>query len=196
MTKLFVICGHGAGDPGACGNDYQEAERVRVLGKKIKELGGNSVKLADVNRNYYADNGISSLTLSKDYQIVELHMDSASPSARGAHVIIKAGLNPDKYDTVLAKLVSEMFPDRANIISKHRDLANPKRAYAEDVNIFNHNIDKLAKGILDCFDIGVKKSTSKPITKLTATKPKPATPKKQTVTCLKQLKYGVCFGRM
>ncbi len=169
MTKLFVICGHGAGDPGACGNGYQEAERVRALGKRIKELGGNNVMLGDVNRNYYVDNGISSLTISKDYQIVELHMDSASATARGAHVIIKGGLNPDKYDTALAKFVSGMFPGRSVTISKRSDLANPARAYAkgyayrliecgfisnsEDVAIFNKSIDKIAYGILECFGI-------------------------------------------
>ena len=53
--KLFVICGHGAGDPGACANGYEEAERVRALGKKIKELGGNNVMLGDVNRNFYEE---------------------------------------------------------------------------------------------------------------------------------------------
>ena len=184
MTKLFVICGHGAGDPGACANGYQEAERVRALGKRIKELGGNNVMLGDVNRNYYADNGISSLTISKDYQIVELHMDSAAATARGAHVIIKGGLNPDKYDTALAKFVSGMFPGRSVTISKRGDLANPARAYAkgygyrliecgfisnaEDVKVFNGGIDKLAKGILECFGIGVqaasKPTTSKPVT--------------------------------
>lgn len=191
MTKLFVICGHGAGDPGACGNGYQEAERVRVLGKRIKELGGNNVMLADVNRNYYADNGISSLTLSKDYQIVELHMDSASSTARGAHVIIKAGLNSDKYDTALAKFVSEMFPGRANTISKRSDLANPARAYAkgygyrliecgfisnaEDVKIFNNNIDKLAKGILECFEM--EQTAVKPATGSITTQSKPTVKK-------------------
>ena len=184
MTKLFVICGLGAGDPGACANGYQEAERVRALGKRIKELGGNNVMLGDVNRNYYADNGISSLTISKDYQIVELHMDSAAATARGAHVIIKGGLNPDKYDTALAKFVSGMFPGRSVTISKRGDLANPARAYAkgygyrliecgfisnaEDVKVFNGGIDKLAKGILECFGIGVqaasKPTTSKPVT--------------------------------
>lgn len=190
MAKLFVICGHGAGDPGACGNGYQEAERVRALGKRIKELGGDSVMLGDVNRNYYADNGISSLTISKDYQIVELHMDSAAATARGAHVIIKGGLNPDKYDTALAKFVSGMFPGRSVTISKRGDLANPARAYAkgygyrliecgfisnaEDVKVFNSGIDKLAKGILECFGIGVqaasKPTASKPVTKPTTQK--------------------------
>lgn len=193
MTKLFVICGHGAGDPGACGNGYQEAERVRALGKRIKELGGDSVMLGDVNRNYYADNGISGLTISKDYQIVELHMDSAAAaSARGAHVVIKGGLEPDKYDTALAKFVSGMFPGRSVTISKRSDLANPARAYAkgygyrliecgfisnaEDVKVFNSGIDKLAEGILECFGIGAQ-AASKPTASKPTAKPKPTVKK-------------------
>lgn len=40
MAKLFIICGHGAGDPGCCAGGYTEAERVRALGQRIKELGG------------------------------------------------------------------------------------------------------------------------------------------------------------
>lgn len=35
MAHIFVIAGHGAGDPGACGNGYQEAERVRALAARI-----------------------------------------------------------------------------------------------------------------------------------------------------------------
>lgn len=198
MSKLFVICGHGAGDPGACGNGYQEAERVRALGKRIKELGGDSVMLGDVNRNYYADNGISGLTISKDYQIVELHMDSAAATARGAHVIIKGGLEPDKYDIALAKFVSGMFPGRSVTISKRSDLANPARAYAkgygyrliecgfisnaEDVKVFNGGIDKLAKGVLECFGIGV--AVSKPTTSKPVTNPKPA--EKKTIEQIAQ----------
>ncbi len=200
MTKLFVICGHGAGDPGACANGYQEAERVRALGKRIKELGGNSVMLGDVNRDYYADNGISNLTISKDYQMIELHMDSAAVSARGAHVIIKDGLTADRYDLALAAFISQVFPGRADTIVKRSDLANPARAYAKgyayrlmecgfisnavDVSIFNKNIDNIAKGILQCFGIGVqaaqKPAATKPTIKPAA---KPITQvKRQTVT--------------
>ena len=185
MEKLYVICGHGAGDPGACGNGYQEAERVRVLGARIKALGGDNVMLGDVNRNYYADNGISKLNISKDYQIIELHMDSAAASARGAHVIIYGGFNADAYDKALAKFLSGMFPGRANTIVGRNDLANPARAAskgygyrlvecgfisnATDVSIFNANIDNIAKGILECF--GIKASGN------TAPKPTPSTGK-------------------
>lgn len=171
ISKLFVICGHGAGDSGACGNSYTEAERVRALGRKIAEYGGNSVLLGDTDRNYYADNGISKLKLSNtEYGIIELHMDSSShSSARGGHVIIKAGFNPDDYDRALANFISDIFPGRANTIVGRSDLANPNRAAArgynyrlvelgfisnsDDVSTFNNNIDKIAKGILKCFNL-------------------------------------------
>lgn len=172
MPKLFVICGHGAGDPGACAHGYQEAERVRVLGNRIKQLGGNNVILADTNRNYYADNGISRLTYDQEaIWIVELHMDSAAESARGAHVIIKDGYSPDKYDNYLAEKLSALFPGRSEIIKKHRDLANVNRAAAKgynyrlvengfitnvgDINTFNNNINKIAQIYLEAFGISV-----------------------------------------
>lgn len=174
--KLFVICGHGAGDPGACANGYEEAERVRVLGKKIKELGGSSVTLGDVNRDYYADNGISRLNLSKDYQIIELHMDRASASARGAHIIIWHEFQPDDYDNALASFLCGMFPGRSIKIDKRSDLANPARAAAkgygyrlaecgfisnkEDLDLFNNDIEKIAKGILEAFGISTSGASS------------------------------------
>lgn len=189
MAKIFVICGHGAGDSGACGNGFREADQVRKLGKRIKELGGNDVMLGDVNRNYYRDNGISHLTISKDYKIIELHMDSSAAStAKGAHVIIKAGFKADQYDTALANFLSGMFPGRSNKIVGRSDLANVNRAASrgynyrlvecgfisnpDDANRFNNNIDEIARGILKSFSVNA--GTSKPAT--TPSKaPKPST---------------------
>lgn len=172
--KLLVICGHGAGDPGACANGYTEAERVRVLGQRIKDLGGDNVILGDMSRDYYADNGISYLDLPLDTQIVELHMDSASPSARGGHVIIMEGLDADEYDVALADFIGGILPGRARTLVYRGDLANPARANArgygyrliengfisseEDLYIFNNNIDALATGILSCFGFGTNTS--------------------------------------
>lgn len=190
MAKLFVICGHGAGDPGAIGNGFTEAERVRVLGKRIKELGGANVMLGDVNRNYYADNGIGALNIPKDYQIVELHMDSATPGARGAHVIILGGYTADEYDNKLASFITGLMPGRAKAIVGRTDLANPHRAAskgygyrlvecgfitnAEDVRIFNSNIDKIAKGILASFGIGSTVVSPTPSKPAPAPSPSPA----------------------
>lgn len=183
--KLLVICGHGAGDPGACANGYTEAERVRVLGQRIKDLGGDNVILGDINRNYYEDNGISYLDEPLDTQIIELHMDSASPSARGGHVIIMEGLDADEYDVALADFIGGILPGRARTLVYRGDLANPARANArgygyrliengfisseEDLYIFNNNIDALATGILSCFGFGAN----------TSVQPMPSTPVEQ-----------------
>lgn len=170
MTRLFVIPGHGAGDSGACGNGYEEAERVRALAQRIKELGGDNVILADFSRNYYADGGINYLDISTDIPIVELHMDSAGKDACGGHVIIQAGIGgADDQDHNLASLMSSIFPGRARLIVERDDLANPGRAYnrgynyrlvengfisnANDVYTFNMKLDELALGYLQAFGI-------------------------------------------
>lgn len=183
--KLFVIPGHGAGDPGACGNGYEEAERVRALATRIKHFGGDSVILADFNRDYYADNGISRLDLAGDTQIVELHMDSGPSSARGGHVIIQAGIGgADKYDKALANAVAKIFPGRVQPLVERDDLANPARAAARgygyrlvengfisnasDVKTFKEKLDELAKAYLAAF--GIKAATTTATTATTAAK--------------------------
>ena len=169
MSKIFVIAGHGAGDPGSCGNGYTEAERVRVLAKRIKELGGGNVILGDLSRDYYRDNGVSTVNLPEEYQIVELHMDAGVPTARGGHVIIFGGFQADDYDKALANMLAEILPGRSQMIVGRNNLANPERAAmrgygyrlvefgfitnAEDVKIFNTRMDDIARGVLAAFGI-------------------------------------------
>lgn len=169
MAHLYIIAGHGAGDSGAVGYGYTEAERVRYLATRIAALGGSNVTVADMNRNWYEDNGIMSLNIPNDWQILELHMDSATASACGGHVIIKEGYNPDQYDTALSNFIGNFFPGRANKIVGRNDLANVNRsAYRgysyrllengfitnqNDLNKFNCKTDDLARGILNAFGI-------------------------------------------
>ena len=169
MVHLFIIAGHGAGDCGAIGYGYTEAERVRALASRLQALGGGNVTVADMNRNWYADNGIMSLNIPKDWQILELHMDSAGASAKGGHVIINSAYSADQYDTALASFIGSFFPGRAKNIVPRSDLANPNRAAARgysyrllengfvtnpgDLNKFNGQMDDLARGILNAFGI-------------------------------------------
>ena len=173
MAHVFLICGHGAGDSGAVGNGYQEQERVRTLGARIKDLGGDYVTLADTSKNWYKTAGIKTLTIPKDWQILELHMDSGAASAHGGHVIIKKGYTADKYDNALAKMLKEILPGRSNMIVGRSDLANVNRAAARgygyrlvefgfisnknDVKIFNSLMDDIAEGVLKAFDIPTKR---------------------------------------
>ncbi|MGE9975276.1 N-acetylmuramoyl-L-alanine amidase [Coprococcus catus] len=173
MAHVFLICGHGAGDSGAVGNGYQEQERVRTLGSRIKALGGDYVTLADTSKNWYKTAGINTLTIPRDWQILELHMDSGAASARGGHVIIKQGYTADKYDNALAKMLKEILPGRSNMIVGRGDLANVNRAASKgygyrlvefgfisnknDVKIFNSRMDDIAEGVLKAFDIPTKR---------------------------------------
>ena len=84
--RLWVCCGHGAGDSGAVGGGYTEAERVRALGRRIKELGGDAVVLMDTSRNWYASRGFETVSIPKGDAVVELHMDSLGTTARGARL--------------------------------------------------------------------------------------------------------------
>ena len=160
MAHLFIIAGHGAGDCGAVGYGYTEAERVRALASRLSALGGSNVTIADTNRNWYADNGIMSLNIPKDWQILELHMDSAGASAKGGHVIINSAYSADQYDTALASFIGSFFPGHAKSIIPRSDLANPNRAAARgysyrllengfitnsgDLSKFNGQMDDLA----------------------------------------------------
>lgn len=175
-NKLFVIPGHGAGDSGAVGNGYKEAERVRALATKVKEYGGDNVILSDFNLNSYRSNIIGKCQVPNDCLILELHIDSSkNTKARGGHVIINANFKADEYDEALAKMISTIFPGRAKTIVGRTDLANVRRAAdkgynyrlleccfisnTEDIKKFNAEMDKLAKEILGCFKISVKEST-------------------------------------
>ena len=165
---LYVIAGHGAGDSGAVGNGYTEAERVRALARRMGELGGSAVVVLDTSRNWYADRGILGLDLPPQSQMVELHMDSGPRGARGGHVIVKPGKQPDGYDLALAALLSGMFPGRAESI-RGQSLGNATRAAQKgygyrllecgfitdelDVGTFNSHIDQLALGIMGAFGI-------------------------------------------
>lgn len=169
MPRLYVIAGHGNGDPGASGNGFDEAERVRILATKIKEHGGDQVILHDFADNAYASGALNYIDIPSDCQVVELHMDSAGSGARGAHVIYKAGFSPDDYDIALADFISGVFPGRASKLVGRSDLANVNRAAkrgfpyrlvengfisnAEDVNIFNSRIDEIAVGYCNVFGI-------------------------------------------
>ena len=169
--SLWVCCGHGAGDSGAVGNGYTEAERVRALGTRIKELGGDAVVLMDQSRNWYADHGFDTVSIPQGDAVVELHMDSGAAGAHGGHVIYKAGFSPDAYDRALADAISGIFPGRAEALKGRSDLRNcnvcASRGInyrlvengfvsdAGDVSTFNAKMDEIARAYLAAFGIPV-----------------------------------------
>lgn len=168
-VKLYLIPGHGQGDSGAVGGGYTEADLVRRLATRIKELGGAEVETSDYSLNCYANNGMLNWDFPPGAQVVELHMDSADGDARGAHVIYKAGYTPDEYDTALAARLSSMLPGRAQALVGRSDLKDVNQAAARgipyrlvengfissdhDRGYFIEHMDEIAQVYLDVFGI-------------------------------------------
>ena len=167
--KVYIIAGHGDGDPGACANGYTEAALVRQLCERIKALGHDQVVYMDPSKDWYRTGGISTYPFPEDTQIVECHLDSAGSGAQGGHVIIDADFEPDGYDNALADRVAAMFPGRSNKIVKRNDLQNPNLAQikgvsyrlvefcfitnADDVAKFTSNLDDVALMVLGAFGL-------------------------------------------
>lgn len=172
MTKLYVISGHGAGDPGAGGNGYNEADVVRLISSRLKAIGGDSVVELDKNINWYASGRVDSALKKKvgNNPVLELHLDySDSKSAHGGHIIIKSGTAPDGYDNALANFLRNYFPGRSEVIVKRGNLGNANRAYrlginyrlmeccfvtnSADMKKLMDNIDAFCKGVLAAFNL-------------------------------------------
>ena len=174
MPRLYIIPGHGHGDPGAGGGGQNEADSVRNLARRVKELAADpsDVELHDFSRNAYAQGDLNTLSVPKGTMVLELHRDSSNGSARGAHVIIKDGFEADAFDSALAKNLAAIFPGRSSIIVKRSDLANVNRAARRGINyrlaevgfidnmtdrvIFNDRMDEVARAILSAAGIAAK----------------------------------------
>ena len=171
MAPMLYICaGHGAGDSGAVGGGYTEAERVRALANAIKHKGGDAVVLLDTSRNWYQDNGIRTYNFPDNAYVVELHMDAVGDTtAHGGHVCIPAGVATDSYMKAVRDFIVEFFPGRSVTIDPRPDLANCNRARARgldymlvengfisnatDRDTFNRSIDDLADAYLAAFGV-------------------------------------------
>lgn len=210
MAKhIYVIAGHGNGDPGACGNGYQEAERVRVLAQRMADMNGEFVHLHPFTDNAYASGAISRLNISKDWAIVELHMDSAVSSAKGGHVIINSAYDADEYDEALAQLMADIFPGRSQTIVKRSNLGNCNRAKsrgynyrlvengfisnAGDVETFNSRLDDIARGYLQAFDIIADEAPEKTVEQAVA-KVEKAESKAEGNALIKQIQNWLNIG--
>lgn len=181
--KILVIAGHGAGDCGAVGNGFREADLTR-------ELAGYAVRALDVvadaviydtSRNCYRDiknnaNGAKELLKSVDF-VLELHLNSfSSDKAQGVEVLCK---RDSVFSRTLAEKVSNCgFSNRG--VKLRKDLLNMNycdtidKPYVllecgfitnyHDVSVLKNSQEKIAQAIAQsfkvCYNLGEKKSNS------------------------------------
>lgn len=107
--KILLISGHGAGDSGACGNGYKEADLTREVVNILKE---KLVKYADVDvynqsRNAFNDVNSGNLQVNwKNYNyVLEIHFNSFNGTAKGSEIYTT---RIEKAKTVEEKIMNKL----------------------------------------------------------------------------------------
>ena len=167
MKKIMIIYGHGGNDPGAGANGINERDFFRTT---LHPYLVKWSKLSNRTIEFYTGNAYQTRLLEKfdpkAYDVLELHLDAASASATGGHVIIHADYVPDEQDKRLMALIERLFGCRGGkCFDGRRDLQNPNIARARGINyrlaelcfVTNANdvkkllanLDAVAKGIVE-----------------------------------------------
>lgn len=90
--KILLISGHGAGDVGACGNGYKEAdltrEVVNIVASKLRQYA--EVDIYNQNRDAYNDvcKGNVAVNFANYNYVLEVHFNAFNGSARGTEIYV------------------------------------------------------------------------------------------------------------
>ena len=120
--RILLICGHGAGDPGAIGNGYKESDLVREIAPKLKDMlsAYADVTLFDtsVKMSNYLAKGNKFNFKPYDY-VFELHFNAISKETvsdgktKGTEILVhpsEKGVNVENL--ILQKVCSLGFRNR------------------------------------------------------------------------------------
>lgn len=173
MSKILLVAGHGAGDPGATAHSGKhEADVMRkfvkALASKYKEYSVD-VDVHDVNKDLYqetnAGRGVYSIPTNKYAQVIECHFNAFNGNANGYETLLLTGLNPDSIDNAIHNSIKKFFNTDRGI--KKEQLLNADVFYrkhnttsyrlielgfqdnASDEKIFNDNFNKIILSIVE-----------------------------------------------
>ena len=190
--KLFLIAGHGEGDPGACSIWGQEADYTRELAKMVKTAIGTrlNVTLYDTNKNCYTQSKKGNVPDYSQYDMtVEIHFNAkakADPKGDGRFTGVGGYIHPNNKGKDIARKIIDQIVDlgfKEWLLDTSTGLLNLNRAQAQgakyflletafiddgdDMKFYTANKENfacaIAQGILNGLDV-----------KSVATQPKPA----------------------
>ena len=188
--NILLIAGHGAGDPGAIGNGYKEADLVRELLPKIKSLLDSyaNTTVYDTSKNMYRHlKAGNTFDFSPFDYIFELHFNAGisevsknDEKTTGTEILVHTNEPGISVETQIVKNISSLgFKNRG--VKRRNNLQNMNiihrkgKSYAlletcfiddaDDMKLYSSKKEAvalaIANGIIDGF--GLKKS----ITELT-----------------------------
>lgn len=134
--KILLIAGHGAGDTGACGCGYKEADLTRkaasILEGKLEAYDCKVTRYPSA-RNAYEDNkrGVLQTSFSSYGLVVELHFNSYNGSAHGTECLYRPARMRALAGKVSKAIASCGFFDRG--AKQRTDLMNMNTCYRSGV---------------------------------------------------------------
>lgn len=117
MKKILIICGHGAGDPGASGCGYKEADLVREIAPKLKNILSEhmEVTLFDPSKNMYEYLKAGNKFNFKEYKyVLELHFDACvkdfkgNGKTTGTGILVHTTEKGTSVEELILKKISEL----------------------------------------------------------------------------------------
>lgn len=179
--KILLISGHGAGDCGAVGNGYKEAdltrEIVNMMASKLKDY--MEVEIYNQSRNAYADVNSGNLQVNfANYNYVfEVHLNAFNSISKGTEIFVTREEPAIKVEEKIMQELSKYFVVRGvkrknfNVIAKARRSGVSSALIevcfidnAEDMNTYQNNKDgivsAIVNGIVEGF--GVSQGTAQP----------------------------------
>lgn len=176
--KILLISGHGAGDCGAIGNGFKEAdltrEVVNILADKLKNY--MAVDIYNQARNAYEDVNKRKLQVNfANYNYVfEVHFNAYNGTAKGTEIFVTREEPATEVEEKIMNQLSKYFVVRGvkrknfNVIAKARRSGVSSALIevcfidnAEDMNIYQNNkdgvVNAIADGILEGFSIEKKR---------------------------------------
>lgn len=174
--KILLVAGHGAGDPGAIGNGFQEHALARELAQKLQKILNNyaDVSLFDINKNMYAylKSGNTFDFSPYDY-ILEIHFNAASPTGVGTEILVHTKQNGISVEECILNNMTQLgfknrgIKRRSNLYNMNY-LFNKGKDYAlletcfitsnDDMNKYaaDQVAEKIASGIIEGFGLKMK----------------------------------------
>lgn len=114
--KILLIAGHGAGQPGACGNGYKEVdltrEVVNILEKKLKQYA--TVDVYDQRRNAFCDVQDGKFKIGKYDYVLEVHFNASNGKGHGTEIYVTTRENGISVEQAIMKNMSKFFTLRDN----------------------------------------------------------------------------------
>ncbi len=134
--KILIIAGHGAGDSGAVGCGYKEADLTRKAASILEgKLDAYDCKVTRYpsTRNCYEDNkkGAMQVSFSSFGLVVELHFNSYNHEAHGTEVLYRPARMRALAAKVSAAIAEEGFFNRG--AKQRTDLMNMNTCYRSGV---------------------------------------------------------------